>query len=137
MGGRSPCSVRPVAAPSSDLPCPPGCPTSGRRGADRGGRGPAPGRRARWPASPLFRDSPRRAPGQVTAEPRPAVRDDDRAQAQTDFPFPNPAAGSRTMSAPNKNYDPVEVTSLSPAEVARMRDEALAAVAAATTLDEP
>jgi phenylalanyl-tRNA synthetase alpha chain len=40
------------------------------------------------------------------------------------------------MSAPNKQYDPVEVTSLSPAEVSRMRDEALAAIAAATTLDE-
>ena len=38
------------------------------------------------------------------------------------------------MSAPNKNYDPVEVVSLSPAEVTRMRDEALAAIAAARTL---
>ncbi len=40
------------------------------------------------------------------------------------------------MSAPNKQYDPVEVTVLSPEEVSRMRDEALAAVAAAGTLDE-
>jgi phenylalanyl-tRNA synthetase alpha chain len=40
------------------------------------------------------------------------------------------------MSAPNKQYDPVEVASLSPGEVSRMRDEAVAAVAAATTLDE-
>ncbi len=40
------------------------------------------------------------------------------------------------MSAPNKQYDPVEVASLSPGEVTRMRDEALAAVAAAGTLDE-
>ena len=40
------------------------------------------------------------------------------------------------MSAPNKQYDPVEVASLSPGEVSRMRDEALAAIAAATTLDE-
>jgi phenylalanyl-tRNA synthetase alpha chain len=40
------------------------------------------------------------------------------------------------MSAPNKHYDPVEVTALSPGEVSRMRDEALAAVAAARTLDE-
>ena len=31
------------------------------------------------------------------------------------------------MSAPNKQYDPVEVASLSPGEVSRMRDEALAA----------
>jgi len=31
------------------------------------------------------------------------------------------------MSAPNKQYDPVEVASLSPGEVFRMRDEALAA----------
>jgi phenylalanyl-tRNA synthetase alpha chain len=40
------------------------------------------------------------------------------------------------MSAPNKQYDPVAVTALSSSEVSRMRDEALAAVAAATTLDE-
>jgi phenylalanyl-tRNA synthetase alpha chain len=40
------------------------------------------------------------------------------------------------MSAPNKHYDPVEVASLSPGEIARMRDEALAAVAAAATLEE-
>src|SRR3979490_2577655 len=40
------------------------------------------------------------------------------------------------MSAPNKQYDPVEVASLSPGELSRMRDEALAAVAAAGTLDE-
>ena len=40
------------------------------------------------------------------------------------------------MSAPNKQYDPVEVASLSPGEVSRMRDEALAAIAAAGTLDE-
>ena len=40
------------------------------------------------------------------------------------------------MSGPNTNYDPVEVTPLSPDEVTRMRDEALAAIAAAQTLDE-
>ena len=40
------------------------------------------------------------------------------------------------MSAPNKQYDPVEVTTLSAEEVSRMRDEALAAIAAARTLDE-
>jgi len=40
------------------------------------------------------------------------------------------------MSAPNKQYDPVEVASLSPGEISRMRDEALAAIASATTLDE-
>ncbi len=40
------------------------------------------------------------------------------------------------MSAPNKSYDPVEVTPLHPDEVARMRDEALAAIAAAKDLDE-
>ncbi|MBH5337874.1 phenylalanine--tRNA ligase subunit alpha [Streptomyces pactum] len=39
------------------------------------------------------------------------------------------------MSAPNKSYDPVEVEALKPEEVARMRDEALAAVAAAADLD--
>jgi phenylalanyl-tRNA synthetase alpha chain len=40
------------------------------------------------------------------------------------------------MSAPNKSYDPVEVVALSPEEVQRMQDEALAAIAAAATLDE-
>jgi phenylalanyl-tRNA synthetase alpha chain len=40
------------------------------------------------------------------------------------------------MSGPNTNYDPVEVTPLSPDEVARMRDEALTAIASARTLEE-
>jgi phenylalanyl-tRNA synthetase alpha chain len=40
------------------------------------------------------------------------------------------------MSAPNKNYDPVAVSALSAGEVERALDEALAAIAAATTLDE-
>jgi phenylalanyl-tRNA synthetase alpha chain len=40
------------------------------------------------------------------------------------------------MSAPNKSYDPVEVSSLQPEELDQARDDALAAIAAATTLDE-
>jgi phenylalanyl-tRNA synthetase alpha chain len=40
------------------------------------------------------------------------------------------------MSGPNSNYDPVEVTPLHATEVDRMRDEALAAVAAAGDLEE-
>jgi phenylalanyl-tRNA synthetase alpha chain len=40
------------------------------------------------------------------------------------------------MSAPNKTYDPVEVAVLSPEEVQRMTDEALAAIAAAVTLED-
>jgi phenylalanyl-tRNA synthetase alpha chain len=40
------------------------------------------------------------------------------------------------MSAPNDDYDPVEVTPLHADEVDRSRDEALAAIAAATDLDE-
>ncbi len=40
------------------------------------------------------------------------------------------------MSGPSSNYDPVEVTPLSPDEVSRMRDEAIAAFNAAHTLDE-
>lgn len=39
------------------------------------------------------------------------------------------------MSAPNKSYDPVEVEALKPEEIERMRDEALAAFAAADSLD--
>jgi phenylalanyl-tRNA synthetase alpha chain len=39
------------------------------------------------------------------------------------------------MSAPNSDYDPVEVTPLHPDEVARMRAEGLAAIAAAADLD--
>jgi phenylalanyl-tRNA synthetase alpha chain len=40
------------------------------------------------------------------------------------------------MSAPNKHYDPVEVATLSPDELSAAADEALAAIAAAATLDE-
>lgn len=40
------------------------------------------------------------------------------------------------MSAPNSSFDPVEVAVLSEAEVVRMRDEALTAIAAAASLDE-
>src|SRR5213595_28642 len=39
------------------------------------------------------------------------------------------------MSAPNKSYDPVEVEALKPEEIERMRDEALAAFAAADSLE--
>jgi phenylalanyl-tRNA synthetase alpha chain len=39
------------------------------------------------------------------------------------------------MSAPNKSYDPVEVTPLHADEVVRMRDDALAAIEAAADLD--
>jgi phenylalanyl-tRNA synthetase alpha chain len=40
------------------------------------------------------------------------------------------------MSAPNKTYDPVRVAALAPAEVERMTEDALAAIAAATNFDE-
>ena len=40
------------------------------------------------------------------------------------------------MSAPNKNYDPVEVTALTAEEVERAAQAALTAIAAAKTLDE-
>ena len=40
------------------------------------------------------------------------------------------------MSGPSSSYDPVEVTPLSPEEVTRMRDEAIAAFSAAGDLDE-
>ncbi len=40
------------------------------------------------------------------------------------------------MSAPNSDYDPVEVTPLRADEVERRRDEALAAIAAAETLED-
>ena len=40
------------------------------------------------------------------------------------------------MSAPNKQYDPVEVTALSPEQIAAALKEALAAIAEARTLDE-
>jgi phenylalanyl-tRNA synthetase alpha chain len=39
------------------------------------------------------------------------------------------------MSAPNKSYDPVEVEALKPEEIERVRDEALAAFAAADSLE--
>jgi phenylalanyl-tRNA synthetase alpha chain len=40
------------------------------------------------------------------------------------------------MSAPNNTYDPVRVAALAPAEVDRMTDEGLAAIAAAGSFDE-
>jgi phenylalanyl-tRNA synthetase alpha chain len=40
------------------------------------------------------------------------------------------------MSAPNKNYDPVEVTALTAEEVERATEAALAAISSAQTLDE-
>jgi phenylalanyl-tRNA synthetase alpha chain len=40
------------------------------------------------------------------------------------------------MSAPNKTYDPVEVAALAPDALQQATDEALAAIAAAATLDE-
>jgi phenylalanyl-tRNA synthetase alpha chain len=40
------------------------------------------------------------------------------------------------MSAPNKNYDPVEVTALTPEEIERATQSAPTAIAAAKTLDE-
>ena len=40
------------------------------------------------------------------------------------------------MSAPNNTYDPVEVAALSPEELERMQADALAAIAAATDLDQ-
>ena len=40
------------------------------------------------------------------------------------------------MSAPNSSFDPVEVTALQPAELEKARDAALAAIAAASTLDD-
>src|SRR5882757_4279550 len=43
---------------------------------------------------------------------------------------------AKPMSAPNKQYDPVEVTALSPEQIAAALKEALAAIAEARTLDE-
>src|SRR3954447_12637005 len=46
------------------------------------------------------------------------------------------ADGKARMSGPNSSYDPVEVTALRADEVTARRDEALAAIAAAASLDE-
>src|SRR5258707_5248221 len=43
---------------------------------------------------------------------------------------------AKPMSAPNKQYDPVEVTALSPEQIAAALKQALAAIAEARTLDE-
>jgi phenylalanyl-tRNA synthetase alpha chain len=40
------------------------------------------------------------------------------------------------MSAPNNTYDPVRVAALAPAEVERMTEQGLAAIAAASTFDD-
>jgi phenylalanyl-tRNA synthetase alpha chain len=42
----------------------------------------------------------------------------------------------RTMSAPNKSYDPVRAAVLAPAEIERMTEDGLTAIAAAATFDE-
>src|SRR5271165_7606632 len=46
------------------------------------------------------------------------------------------AGDQGTMSAPNKNYDPVAVAMLSADEVQRMQADALAAIADAADLDQ-
>jgi phenylalanyl-tRNA synthetase alpha chain len=40
------------------------------------------------------------------------------------------------MPSPNRSYDPVRVAALSPDEVQRMTDDALAAIAKAASLDD-
>jgi phenylalanyl-tRNA synthetase alpha chain len=45
-------------------------------------------------------------------------------------------ANGKPMSAPNKNYDPVEVTALTAEEVERATTAALSAISSARTLDE-
>src|SRR5258708_20042900 len=40
------------------------------------------------------------------------------------------------MSAPNNTFDPVRVAALAPAEVERMTEKGLAAIAAASTFDD-
>jgi hypothetical protein len=47
-----------------------------------------------------------------------------------------PAGKQDQMSAPNKQYDPVEVAVLSPEQITGLREAALAAIAAAGDLDE-
>ena len=46
------------------------------------------------------------------------------------------AANAEEMSGPNTNYDPVEVSALDPEQVETAVEEALAAIAAATSLDD-
>src|SRR5215470_5333627 len=100
-------AARQVAARSSDLFCPPGRP-SRRRNAITSRR--AARQRANRPRV-LF--SNRRGPVSCRM-----------------------ASRKRKMSAPNKNYDPVAVTTLSAADVERALDAALAAIGKAKTLDE-
>src|SRR5262249_17885336 len=89
----------------------------GRLAADRCGRPAAHCR----PALITQTAVPRTAVPQ-TAVPPTAVHTDRRR--------------SEPMPAPNQGYDPVEVAALSPEELQRMQAEALAAIAAATDLDQ-
>src|SRR5690606_19721188 len=107
---RSRSAARPAVAPSSDLSCPPVRPSS----SDGLGGG---GLRGDFPVG-LCPPAARR--WAVTFRPV------DRAGRR----------GNHHMSAPNNSYDPVEVNALHPDEVARMRNEALDAIAKASSLEE-
>src|SRR5215475_3954605 len=127
---RSPCSGRPVAVPSSDLSCPPDCPTSGSAaGSGPAGHGVPRAAAGHRPGQPGRR---RARAGQPHA---PSLRMNRLGSADRQLTF-MPQERQDPMSAPNKQYDPVEVAVLSPDEVAGMRDAALAAIAAAGSLDE-
>ena len=85
----------------------------------RRGRG---GRRARRPAEA--------AP--TGSRPRPRL-----GRARPGAPAPTDESSERTpMSGPNTNYDPVEVAALDPAQIDAAVEQALAAVAAAGSLEE-
>ena len=79
-------------------------------------------RRCRRPSSTR---SPRSSPSALRLRSTPAPKS-----------CPRPDGASLVHAARNSSYDPVEVTPLHPDEVARARDEALAAIKAAGDLDE-
>src|SRR5262249_5727679 len=95
---------------------------------------------------PARRSAPGRTGGGRLGRPNPPPRGAGADAAPPATPRrpkspsdPTPRYGPQEagpMSAPNKSYDPKAAASLAPGEVTRVLDEALAAVAAAGTLDE-
>ena len=151
QGGTISCSARRAAAPSSDLPCPPGRPTSPDAQRPRWAHRLSFDRTRACRATPqpfgldiplavIGRDNRYGRPGRRRHRPTATVSAEALAPPANAIaardPVSPPARGAHRMSAPNKSYDPVEVTQLSAGELERMLGEARAAIGQARNLDE-
>ena len=107
-------------------------PAERRRGPGRpagpGSRSTARPKVSTWPAPPPSASTPRRPPSALRRKPVAAAAS---AVRRLTGAVSRPPIRQEVMSAPNKSYDPVEVTPLSAPSVEAMVAEALAAFAAA------